>query len=342
MGLMYQKVLSGGARLLLGLVSLASVSTVCVAEEQGIALKNDSRSSVSSRLLLLGTAGGPVARVKRSQPASMVESGGKIYLVDAGEGVVRQLAAAGVAAGTVGNIFLTHLHLDHTAGLAPLLGFTWVAARKQPISIVGPVGTASFVNSAVAYLSIPIMLHAAQLPPTPSLQELVKVKEIGASGPVEIFADENVTVWALENSHYSEFEVEPPEQTKSYSLKFILPDRTIVFTGDTGPDQRLAEFAKGADLLVSEVINLDQTLAFLQKRYGLPLKKLQAQVAHMSREHMSPEEVGKLASAAGVRTVVLSHIVMGFDDEVNFRPYTDDVRKYFKGPVIVGTDLLQL
>ena len=300
-------------------------------------------ADIPSRLVILGTAGGPVARVNRSQPANVIVAGGKTYLVDAGEGVVRQLAAAGLKGGEVDAIFLTHLHLDHTAGLAPLVGFSWVAARKQPIEVIGPVGTRALVDGAIAFLKIPVALHAIQLPPAPSLQELLKVREVGTTGKQMVFEDANVKVWAFNNNHFDQFgATSPPLGTRSYSLRFEMQDRTVVFTGDTGYDPKLVDFAKGADVLVSEVIELEQTLRFLQDVYQLPLSALQAQVDHMQKEHISPEEIGRLANAANVKTVVLSHLVMGLDSERDSSAYAVGVKKYFSGTVIVANDLLEL
>ncbi|HWK33521.1 MAG TPA: MBL fold metallo-hydrolase, partial [Hyphomicrobium sp.] len=101
------------------------------------------------RVTLLGTAAGPAARSTRSQPASLLQVGGKTYLIDAGDGVLRQLASAGVQPGAVDAIFITHLHFDHTAGLPAFLAFDWQNRRRDPVTILGPAGTHDLVRDAI-------------------------------------------------------------------------------------------------------------------------------------------------------------------------------------------------
>ena len=69
-----------------------------------------------------------------------VTVGARIFLFDAGPGVVRQMAAAGlpVRGGPVTRLFLTHLHSDHTLGYPDLIFTSWVMGRRTPLQVVGP------------------------------------------------------------------------------------------------------------------------------------------------------------------------------------------------------------
>jgi ribonuclease BN (tRNA processing enzyme) len=73
-----------------------------------------------AQFVTLGTGGGPVTRVKRSEPANAVVVGKAVYLFDAGDGAQRQLAAANLPLESVRAIFLSHHHIDHNGGLAPI------------------------------------------------------------------------------------------------------------------------------------------------------------------------------------------------------------------------------
>lgn len=293
-----------------------------------------------TRLVLLGTAAGPVPRALRSQPANLVQVGERNYLVDAGEGVVRQLAALGLQPRNIDTVFLTHLHMDHVAGLAPLIGMRWVARARGQITVYGPAGTAKLVEGALDSMAEPEALSVAEMPPGPRMAKTVRAVDEQGDGPVVWFQDDRVRVTAVANSHYQT--IAPallPPGARSYALRFDTPDRTIVFTGDSGPSDAIAKLAKGADILVSEVIDLPATMAFVARQYHVAPAAMAPQVRHMSEEHLTPEEIGKIANRAGVKMVVLTHFAPGLDTETDMRTYTAGVRVFFKGPVVAGRDL---
>src|SRR5687767_15995879 len=73
-----------------------------------------------TRLVLLGTAGGPTPKVKAAAPAQAIVVGDRFYLVDCGDGVARQLALARLPIRQMRAVFITHQHSDHNAGYGPL------------------------------------------------------------------------------------------------------------------------------------------------------------------------------------------------------------------------------
>jgi ribonuclease BN (tRNA processing enzyme) len=325
-------------RLVLSLFAmLLSSATPLVAR---VPATDTSTPATATRLILLGTAGGPIPRVKRAQPASLIEVAGRRYLIDAGDGVSRQLALAGFRPRDIDRLFITHLHMDHMAGFAPLMAFRWVARPATPIEIYGPAGTRAVADGAAQYLAVPEAIFTTQLPPGQTLKDMMKVTEIDRSGPVKIYQDDLVSVTAVENSHYDTMDkTKLPAGTKSLSYRFDTPGRSIVFSGDTGPSKALEVLAKGADILVSEVIDVPTSLRFLRDQFKMPDEHLKAEVEHMEHEHLTPEEIGKMASRAGVKIVVLNHAVMGFDNEMDMSGYTSGVRKYYDGIVVMGKDL---
>jgi ribonuclease BN (tRNA processing enzyme) len=161
------------------------------------------------------------------------------------------------------------------------------------------------------------------------------VEEIAGGGTVVLG---EVRVSAVRNSHYSF----PPgsaeaERYQSLSFRFDLPDRSIVYTGDTGPSPAVERLARAADLLVSEVIDTDAALAEVQRNVpNLPAATLPILKQHFLEQHLDAEAAGRLARAAGARRLVLTHISIGD------RP-TELTRaaaaKAFGGPVQMANDL---
>ena len=90
-----------------------------------------------SRLILLGTAGGPTPKKTRSGPSQIVVVGDRGYVVDCGDGVARQMMLAGVFR-TLRHIFITHHHSDHTADYGNLLLLAWGDNLTTPVDTWGP------------------------------------------------------------------------------------------------------------------------------------------------------------------------------------------------------------
>ncbi|MCI4644392.1 MAG: MBL fold metallo-hydrolase [Hyphomonadaceae bacterium] len=291
----------------------------------------------------LGTAGGPILRRARSQPANLLTVGGESYLIDAGDGAASQLTKAGVPIPGIRHVFLTHLHADHVAGLAPLLLFAWTSAAAHPMTVYGPPGTQQLVEAGLSYIETPVNIHRLQYPPVPVPAELFSAEEPAVAGGLEptlIYEDELVGVYAVENSHYTTLPafIQPYGADRSYSYRFDTPDRSVVFSGDTGQSDALAALSAGADVLVIEVIDLERQLDFIRSMTNLPDEQLTMVIDHMAKEHISPEQIGVLATQASVGQVVLTHIVPGLDDETDASPYLDDVRTHYAGPVHIASD----
>lgn len=295
-------------------------------------------ADAGTQIMTIGTGGGPRPQAKRGQPATVVKVGEQVYLVDAGPGVSHTLATAGIRAKSIDKVFITHLHLDHFGGLNSLLGAAWVDGASKPIDIYGPPATTAFVGAGVTYLKMVLDLYAAQMAPIPSIAELVRAHDVDATSPVVIYQDEKVKVSAVENTHYYTLPADrrPIGGARSYSYRFDTPGRSIVFTGDTGPSEGLDTLAKGADVLVSMVHDLDRILVDL--KYDGKNEKLKPLVDHYRFELLTPQDVGKLAAKAGIKTVILNHVSHRDDNEAGMRAFTQGVRAEFSGTVTVARD----
>lgn len=333
-----------GGTLAATLLLLQVAATPVLAQANAVASNGTAKAPDATRggteLILLGTQGGPIIRKFRSQPANLLVVNGRPYLVDAGEGVIRQLQKTGFQPTDLRAVFLTHLHLDHVAGLAPLIGFSWLFDNKGLINVYGPPGTTNLVSAATKYMAEPVSLFAAQNPGSRTVFDIAKVKEVDAGGPTVIYQDDLIKVTAVANTHYDTMKRNPfPYPLRSYAYRIDTPDRSITFTGDTGPSDAVAALAKGSDILVSEIIDLDEVLNAAAATYHRSPEQMRPVIDHLSREHLTPMEVGKLASRAQVKMVVLTHLALGEDGEPSYQHYVNGVRKEYSGPVVVGEDL---
>ena len=294
-------------------------------------------------ILLLGTAGGPGLHKERSEPSSLLVVDGRPYLIDCGIGTMRQMVLAGIRSETIGTIFITHHHPDHDLDFANVMANDFLslglAGAAHTINIYGPPQTRELVKAAFNYISIPFGVFAAEgLGNTKPINPFV-AHDILHNGPV--YQDDKLRVIAAENSHYALMPAQFRARMKSYSYRFETPHGIIVFTGDTGPSDAVTQLAKGADVLVSEVLDLEAATKFvhgLAEKNHWPPERSNALMAHMKVEHLDLEEVGELASRAQVKSVVLYHL--GTSSEgVGAAELVSGVKKYFSGPVFAGADL---
>jgi ribonuclease BN (tRNA processing enzyme) len=303
------------ARWCLAAAAIASAFVAATATAQTAA-------QAAMQVTLLGTGGGPGGHADRSGIATLLTVGTRHYLVDAGVGVSRQLARAGVSELKVPTVFLTHLHDDHTAGLPALMSFAWSQSQApgSGMELVGPPGTRRWFDAAMALMAVNAEIRIAENPRRRPPGSMFMAREVQ---PGLIYSDDAVRVTAIENTHFHVPATHAAAgMARSYALKFESPGRTVVLTGDTGPSDALAKFAEGADILVSEFVSAADIASVP------PFVR-----AHMLEEHLDAVAVGRLAAAARVKTVVLSHMRQVSAHDV------EEVRKHFNGAVVIGTDL---
>ena len=284
-----------------------------------------STSPRKSRLILLGTAGGPTPKVDRSAPANAIVVGDDIYVIDCGNGVARQMVKAGLDLGRIRDVFITHQHSDHNADYGNLLLLAWEADLHAPVDTYGPPPLKRMTELFLEMDAYDIGIREKD-EGRPPLAPLIHPHEITHGGAV--MHDANVKVTAAL--------VEHPPVTPAFAFRFDCPDRSIVFSGDTRPSENLIELARGADILVHEVIDLkaiDQVVE--DEAMATRLR------AHLEAAHTPMSEVGQIATKAGVKTLVLNHFVPGIPP-IPDHVWHDAVKPHFTGRVIVGHDLMVL
>ena len=269
-------------------------------------------------LLVLGS-GMPVPDPERAGPAYAFVFGERVLLFDAGAGVMRRAAAAGLPIDGFHRVFLTHLHSDHTLGVPDVLLTTWVMGRRTPMTVVGPPGTRTMVEHLLAAWSEDIRVRTTGLERGQPGGERAAVTE--TTGGV-VYDSAGLTVTAVPVPH--------GEWAHAFAWVIATPDRRVVLSGDAAPGTALGEAARGADLLVHETY--PEIRLKPENRPGG-----EAWPAYMRSVHTSDREVGALASAAGVRRVVLSHVVRMGGTDVELLAGVR--RGGYRGPVTVARDL---
>jgi ribonuclease BN (tRNA processing enzyme) len=205
---------------------------------------------------------------ERGPAGFLVQVGDRRWLVDGGTGTLRRCAQAGVDPRGLDGGFYTHRHPDHCADLVPLLFAMRVG--QTPRTIDYPIWAGTGFADYVAALG-------------------------DLYGDWIAFAKQGATVHELSLTHEDQVDLDRLRMVSrpaahgagALHLRFEADGTAVVFSGDTGPSEHLAELASRADLLVCECSFPDQT---------------------PEEGHLTPSQVAALADAARPREVWLTHL----------------------------------
>jgi ribonuclease BN (tRNA processing enzyme) len=278
------------------------------------------------RLILLGTAGGPTPKKNRAAPAQVILINEEAYIIDCGNGVAQQLVKAGIKLSAIRHVFLTHHHSDHNADYGNLMLLAWAADLNHRIDTYGPPPLKRMTQQFLALNEYDIQTRIRDEGRRP-LKQLIYTHEFQHDGVV--MQDEHVKVSVARVVH--------PPVTPAFAYRFEHQGKVIVISGDTSYSENLVRLARGADVLVHEIMHtpsLDRLLA--TEPNATRLKE------HLLASHSTAQQVGRVATEAKVKKLVLSHFVPGGYPYLEDSVWLDAVRPYFDGEIIVGSDLMEV
>jgi len=265
--------------------------------------------------ILLGT-GFPRPFPDRAGPSTAIVVGDEVFLVDAGRGATLRFAATGLLLSAIRAVFLTHLHSDHIDGLPDVFHSTWEFGRVTPFELYGPEGTQSLADGMMKFYDADIHIRRDLTELLPAAGATIETHIVHEG---VVYEDARVRVTAFNVDHRP---VEP-----AFGYRFDCAGKIIVISGDTRPSDNLIRHAKGADILIHE--------AYLPEYFDrVDNKQVAATLKHY---HTSADEAGQVAEAAGVKMLVLTHLIPPDADQ----EFLDRAGKYFHGKIVVGRDLMK-
>ncbi len=279
----------------------------------------------STHFFVLGS-GTPNPNPERMGSAYLVLANDTPYLFDFGSGVVRRVAALSSEWG--GNFsklnvtqleyaFLSHIHSDHTLGLADLIITPWIMGRDKPLKIFGPEAAKDMADNIIkAYQpDIDYRIYGTQPQNDKGYKAIFTSIEEGV-----IYEDKNIMVTAFLNDH--------GDLAESYGFLIQTEEKTILISGDTGPSANLLRFGNEVDILVHEVYS----------QAGFEKKEPDWKIYHKAH-HTSPSELAKIAKKLNPKTLVLSHILFWGSSESEI---LEEIMKDYDGKVILADDLIEI
>jgi ribonuclease Z len=336
-------VLGIGALILVGGIAVktrqASIGASLFERAVGERVGRDSTANLPDGLHIAfcGT-GSPLPSPVRAGPCNVVIAGKHIFVVDIGEGGGRNINMMGIPLGRIEGVLLTHFHSDHIDGMGPLMMNRWVSGtNSSPLPVYGATGVERVVAGFNAAYTIDdgyrTSHHGAAIAP-PS----------GAGGTAMPFAlpedgkGDTVVVLEKDGLKITAFRVDHGPVKPAVGYRFDYKGRAIVISGDTKKSASLIAASKGADVLVHEAL---QPRLVKMMTAGLEAKGVKT-MAQITRDilnyHTSPEEAAESAKEAGVKQLVLNHIVPSIPSKFFAPAFLGDAAKRYGGPITIGED----
>jgi len=273
------------------------------------------------RVIMLGTSAA-IPNPDRHDSGILITVQGRHYLFDCGHGATNQMVAANVNPATVGHVFLSHLHYDHIADFPYFMITTWMSDRQTPPVVVGPVGTQDFVDALLSRETGAYRKDIEARVQYPQRQANIQALEpdVREMEPGVIFGDDLVKVSACYVEHI------PREISPCFGLRLDTVDgKSMVFSGDTAPCDRLIELAQGADLLIHECTFPQSAIDFRSKA-GIG-----------TWAHTSPTDLGKIAVESKVKSLVATH----FGNFDSTRPVVQEIMSKHMPVELMGPELME-
>jgi ribonuclease Z len=266
------------------------------------------------RITLLGSGGGPPVNLRQFGPSTLVEAGGKRLLFDCGRGATIRLTQAGIPIGSIGRLFLTHLHSDHVMQIPDLLLAGWVGAtgRKAPLEVWGPDGTREMMSAMEKTFAFDIHVRR-------DVDERLPAAGIGV-----LSHDINEGVVLDDGVKVTAFLVDHGPVKPAFGYRVDYRGRSVALSGDTRVSENLVKFATGVDVLIHEAVD-----AVAQRAASANPAMTERIIAH----HTTGEQAGEVFARVKPRLAVYSHAP---DSDALIK----QSRQHYAGPLQRAEDLL--
>lgn len=280
-------------------------------------------------------SGSPFPDEQRAGPCTLVLAGQRLFIFDAGSGSVRNIGRMGFTHGRIDAVFLTHFHSDHIDGLGELMLQRWVSTgRREPLPVHGPAGVeqvvAGFMQAYAQDQHYRVAHHGQATVPASGFGGVARPFLIGPSGRVTVLDEGGVEVVAFLVDHA------PVHPAVGYRVSY--KGRRVVISGDTRQSAAVQREARGADVLLHEALSPVLVDRLKQGAVQAGRANLAKVFDDILDYHATPEQAAATARDAGVRLLLLHHIVPALPLPGLEQAFLGRAGEIFDGALRVGRD----
>lgn len=290
--------------------------------------------SEKMHVILLGT-GGPLSNETRDTSGIAIIAGGEFILVDVGPGTVKNMNLSGLPAGKLSALILTHFHSDHISDMGELDFMSWAQGRDKKLDVYGPEGVEQVVNGYnMAYAldsSYRTAHHTEEWMPSKNSGMIPLTLTISNPEEAVPFFDRN-------GLKISVFQVGHSPVKPAVGYRFEYRGNVVVVSGDTVKTPTLPKFAKDADVFLCEALDKEMVMMISKVAKELNNPRLSRQMHDVLDYHMSPVEAAEVAQEAGVKKLVLVHVVPPVENFMAKRSFLAGTDGAFDGEIVLGQD----
>lgn len=289
----------------------------------------------SLRVTLCGT-GTPQVDTDRNQACTIVAAGGLIFLFDAGEGAAKSIERHNVPLDKVTRVLITHWHSDHFNGLGPLVGHGWLAGRREPMQVYGPIGVKRVAEGLKMVYQDDVAFRNAHFNPNPENAVIVphEIRTPEGKNSLRVFEQGGVVIDAHRVDH------RPVEPAFGYTVTY--KGKKLFISGDTKVAELYLDAMKDADMVVHEALAGGMVANARKVAEKMGLASRVATLSHVPNYHADTVELAKLAQQAGVKHLVLTHLIPAPDNFYMKATFTAGMSNEYKGKITIGEDGMDL
>lgn len=280
-------------------------------------------------VILLGT-GTPIPNPDRACSATLVIAGPNAFLVDTGRGFVNNLSEIGIY--DIKATLFTHYHSDHFGEFGEFMVARTIQGVDRPMPVIGPTGAKRIIAGIMDAYALDNSYRKAHH--QEKWNEKGMEAEVTEVAPGVVYDRDGVKV--------TMFEVDHPPIIPAMGYRFDYKGQSVVISGDTKKCAKVAEMARGCDILVHEAINRDMIERGMNLAGSNVPARGQSMVRDMMTYHTTTDEVAEIASEAGVKKLILTHMVPSLSPNPAMdRLFTQGMNRIFRGEIRVGRDLME-
>lgn len=280
-------------------------------------------------------SGSPLPDAKRGNPCALVIAGGKVYVIDAGEGASETINAMGIDAGLIECLLLTHFHSDHIGGLGSVNLQRWVAEGSTTnLRVLGPPGVQKVVEGYNAAYELDrgyrVAHHAGDVDPAIGAMVAEEFAVPAAGETAVVLEDDGLVITAFEVDHA------PVAPVVGFRVDY--KGRSAVISSDTVYCESLVQASRDTDLLLHDALSEELLTMVSEAQIEAGNAARGKILADVLDYHATAPQAADAAQKAGAKALAITHVIPPLPLKGLEEIFLAGAGDHFDGPLWLAND----